>query len=210
MDIFPETKIIHLLRDPRDSINSIINRTKEPTYYNIFHATSHVLYNHAAAISAGSDAKKNYMLIRYEDFVQDPKHTLRKIFTHIGVDKNISTANSNYWHQNSKNNVHDTWSNSPFDKINTSSIGKHITELPELAFDFIDNLKLTAHSKHTLDTKITTLHDLLSYGGYRHAINTGKKLNLDNLKNMVKKFEEDRRARERFKHDVLYNSLFFI
>jgi hypothetical protein len=94
--IYPDAKIIHLIRSPEDSINSIIKRTLNETNLSltqsIYHAVSHWLYNNAASYVYRYHS--SYFQLKYEDLVTDPKSVLKSILNFLGV-KNIDLLSIN-------------------------------------------------------------------------------------------------------------------
>lgn len=81
--ISSDTKIIHIVRDVRDVVSSLIKRSWTPAIEDYFPRlwSQTNLYLHEQFGSG-----KNYRLIRYEDFVRDPEDHLREICGLLGVD----------------------------------------------------------------------------------------------------------------------------
>lgn len=78
-DWYPHCKVIHLIRDPRDVVGSLL---RMPWANNSVtaNARSWLLYTRSAEQISQSS---NYCLVRYEDLVQNPEVELKRICTFI-------------------------------------------------------------------------------------------------------------------------------
>jgi len=213
LKIYPNAKIIHLVRDPRDSINSIIKRTlNENTKDNnfaIYHSVSHWLYNNSAAYSIKN--KKNYLRIKYENLVTNPEETLKVILEHIGVDYiNLVNLDNNYWKEVNNENIHKTWNTNPFSKISTSSIGKYKEELPNEAFNMIKYLKLSFIARKKLKVKHKSIEFLMNEFGYENNKGEYKNANSKYLRKQILIYELQRAKREYRRHRIIYLPLFYV
>jgi hypothetical protein len=82
-DTFPEARIIHMIRDPRDRYASVLKRWKS-VRGGIGAATAAWL----ASVDLGERNVRRfpgrYMLLRYEDLASDPESSLRRVSEFIG------------------------------------------------------------------------------------------------------------------------------
>ena len=92
LQIFPNSKIIHMVRDPRDNI---------PSYQKVSFDLNNpgaLAYRWNYYNKAFLDAKKSYpnniLLIKYEDLLQQPEQTLKSICDFIDVPFNDSILKS--------------------------------------------------------------------------------------------------------------------
>ena len=169
MAIFPNCRIIHLVRDPIDVIHSIRRRGTP-----LIRAVSHYLYNHCSAVRFAGQA--NYLRIKYEDLVRSPENVLALICDHLGVPQAESMMTSNhsdfYWREqvNLKSNFHPSWYNQPLDKISTSSIDKGREKITNSDLSIIMTLKLSQYSKNLLqldESKHYNIEYLINCFGYQ-------------------------------------------
>jgi Sulfotransferase family len=79
---FPDCRIVHLVRDPRDVAASMV-RMPWATRSVLASARAWRACNLAAHRSSWRD---NYAMFRYEDLIADPDQQLRRICRHIGVE----------------------------------------------------------------------------------------------------------------------------
>ncbi|GAH06481.1 unnamed protein product, partial [marine sediment metagenome] len=75
LTLYPEGKIIHLIRDPRDVLASYREFTIEPKY-RYFDAVFTCLHSMNWTMTIGESLpKKNYYVLRHEDLITDPEET---------------------------------------------------------------------------------------------------------------------------------------
>lgn len=174
LDLYPNAKIIHLVRDPRDTICSLYNRAIKVNNYEsgfaAVHAVSHWLYNNAAALQVKDH--KNYLLVKYEDLVNKPKQVLQKVSNHIEIpysEDYFSSKIDDYWKGFSEGNVHKSWSNTPFDgKLSNKSIGKYKTELNNELKHLISKLNLRKSVLKKLNVPYSNIQSLMEVFGYHN------------------------------------------
>lgn len=89
---FPEAKVIHIVRDGRDVASSIINARMGPkTYY----AAAQMWRDYLARIETIKQdcAEEQFIEVRYESLLADPKGNLQKICDLLGVTYSDSMLN---------------------------------------------------------------------------------------------------------------------
>ena len=124
--ISTDMKIIHIVRDIRDIMESL-NRIKMggndlDLYFPRFWTNSN-LYLH----SLYKNKKKQYLLVRYEDFVKEPEARLKKIASFLGVDYQDEMLNPSNRHSRYKAMPHHSHL---FQPISTERINLHKTIKP--------------------------------------------------------------------------------
>jgi len=182
LTLYPEAKIIHLIRDARDTVCSLIKRSlKEEFRDPLLAATdsvAHWLYNNAASSSIKNDSR--YLLVKYEDLVNDPIREMKKISGHLNIeytDAYFSDTTDDYWTNFSQGNIHGSWNATPLSGgVSKTSLNKYKEELtPELEC-LLWNLRLTAYAKKKLSISFDNVESLMIQNGY----DTGKLFNNNN------------------------------
>lgn len=87
LQYFPEGKVIHTVRNPYDTIASLMARG-----YNAYWATAYYVYN--TAIASANRQHPRYYEVRYEELVQEPANTLVELFDFLEIpfEEKIITA----------------------------------------------------------------------------------------------------------------------
>ncbi|MCS4086130.1 hypothetical protein GGQ10_000929 [Salinibacter ruber] len=161
MSLYPNSKIIHLTRDGRDSVCSLEKRSNS-----LFHSVSHWLFNVCASIR--ERGKDHYLEVKYEDIVSTPEQQIGKIFSHIGVEfsrADLKKENS-YWYSHADGNVHSSWGQSPFEKITDESVGRHLAEMSNQARALFYGMRLTPHARRLLGVNYRCSGQLMEVLGY--------------------------------------------
>ena len=98
LNMFPNGKAIHIIRDPRSVLASFKKYTyvPEPAYIG---AVFNCLGSMQAALKYKKMFPNNHILIRYEDVASAPELQMRKIFDLIGypAEQNINIIDSSDW-----------------------------------------------------------------------------------------------------------------
>lgn len=85
LEVFPEGKAIHVIRDPRDVMCSYRDMTYEPGYSYLDSAFASLdAFQRAAEFSKAYP--KNYYLLKYETLLSEPAAEARKVCDFLGVD----------------------------------------------------------------------------------------------------------------------------
>jgi hypothetical protein len=85
LQLFPDAQIIHLVRDPRDSVESLL---RMPWYHR---AADHAIWTWAAVVDEGDRLSRRlgpqrYLELGYEQLVEDPELSLRRTSAFLGED----------------------------------------------------------------------------------------------------------------------------
>lgn len=80
--MFPGSKFIHVLRDPRDVCLSLIQRRNFHPYVAVYRWIASI----NAAMSVDIHGSKDYFEVRYEDLVTDPENVVRAVCRFIGEE----------------------------------------------------------------------------------------------------------------------------
>jgi len=147
-------KFIFLKRDLIEIVKSFINlsmqnkdqRPIKEIYEDIMNPNN-ILLNSVLAVSNGMKIlnKKNYILLDYENFINDPKKEINKIYTFLNLKSfNHKFKNFNQFSVNGlkyDDNIFNYFKN--LHKINTKSITKNSynIELPSFIIDFCRNFE---------------------------------------------------------------------
>jgi hypothetical protein len=78
--MFPSAQIVHIIRDGRDAVLSMMERRHDIRVYNTYHGAKlwqqYVEAGHNDGMALGPEA---YLEIRYEDLITEPAETVRKV-----------------------------------------------------------------------------------------------------------------------------------
>ena len=81
--IFPEAKIVHLVRDGRDCALSMMKSRSGLNYRNVYELASAWPENNKRAAEYGNENPDMYYRVRYEDLLADARGTLERLCTFI-------------------------------------------------------------------------------------------------------------------------------
>lgn len=152
IDTFPEAKIIHIIRDPRDSILSLMRRHFKK------HIAAEYWLSSIAAIQPFV-GYRNLIEIRYEDLVTYPEDTIRKICTFLNIDFE-NTMLDETKHENNKGlEPFKCWHNQPNKGISQTSVGIYKKSIE--TYDEIFSMKLTKEFADLLQCKEEYIIDLM-------------------------------------------------
>ncbi len=163
LKMYPNARMIHLVRDGRDVACSMFKRSGS-----MYHSVSHWLYNVSAAVRFRQDPR--YLEVRYEDLVNAPELTLKKICEHLAIkfeSKMLQSQNDAYWKNQKMGNVHDTWTQNPFScGVSNRSVGRYKTDLAEQDTWLFWRMMLTSHACEKLNVSHQSTGDLMAMFGY--------------------------------------------
>jgi hypothetical protein len=153
-EIFPDTQFIQIVRDARDAMVSHYHRTKNA----FLTATKWYFPTLAGLQYADWD---NFLIVRYEDLVQNPEETLRGICRFLGeeyTDKLLEAESPSV-------EKLATWRSHPQRTITNSSVGQHTDSLTDDMKSIFTQLRSTE-----------TGRQLLPYGGSKSGLLTPAEL----------------------------------
>jgi hypothetical protein len=167
-DQFPEYHLVHLIRDGRDVVSSLMRRD-----FNLFGAGSRWLYDTLSGLQArGAD---NYIEIRYEDLVSNLHEVLAHLFGQLDIPfdaENILSGSSNSAGQYDENwkdrQVPRAWQQTPSDPISSSSVGRYKTDLSPQDIDILYRIKLSKKTYPDMGNNSSGFKELLDLLGYEH------------------------------------------
>lgn len=81
---FPNARVVHMLRDPRDRYASVRRRNGQDLS-RVGAATARWLRSARAATRNSARYPDGYLVVRYEDLTRDPERTMRTVCRHVGV-----------------------------------------------------------------------------------------------------------------------------
>lgn len=91
LGMFPQGKVIHILRDTRDVVASYKRVTNEPglRYLDAIFATKHSM--DWARLEGARLPEQNFLVVRYEDLVADPQYEVRRMckMLEVGFDERM-------------------------------------------------------------------------------------------------------------------------
>ncbi|MFP4521878.1 MAG: sulfotransferase family protein [Fibrobacterota bacterium] len=143
MEVFPGSRFIHMIRDGRDVVSSLIKQEwttltpsgkSEKIWYtkDIVHASIYWKKVNIDAIKFISDNpsyQSRYMRVFYEDLVNNPEKILNNICDFLNID--FSEEMLNYHDQEHSFNAHESSTAQVRKPLNTSSIGRWKKEMSQ-------------------------------------------------------------------------------
>jgi hypothetical protein len=172
---FPDARIIHILRDPRDSISSRVRYpfTSSSVIFNTLLWKIEMIYalDFAADPTTGPD---RYMEVRYEAVVADPVGELTRVAQFIGVDFEASMLAG---HERTDRVFKDEpWKDGVGRPVNSGSVGawrKRLTPAQVGLLEYVagDYLARTGYERQAsvgrLDVLVEALRDAMRYVPYK-------------------------------------------
>jgi hypothetical protein len=117
LNTFPNGKYIHIVRDGRDVIPSLVGRGMR-----VHEAVRRWMFDTSSVIPY-RDQKRCYIL-KYEDLVFNTESELERLLSYVGVDSAVERTLSKAFSGPHRGNRHSSWKNSPDEGISTSSVKK--------------------------------------------------------------------------------------
>ncbi len=153
-EFFPDEKIIHIVRDPRDVILSLMKRGHSDV------SAARVWLTSVASIQTIS-MNKNVLEIRYEDLISEPEKVLSRVCSHLEIEFDLNFFLKEKY--KSKQIVLmegiSTWSLRPKDGFSKKAIGKYKSS--GLDFNELINMRITKKFATMLGTKQVSIRDLM-------------------------------------------------
>jgi hypothetical protein len=84
-ELFPDSLFVHILRDPRGTVASMLNVPWAPNNVNDVSIFLKGIYQRWAEMTATLNLEDNFIEIKLEDFVQEPNKILSEIYQKAGV-----------------------------------------------------------------------------------------------------------------------------
>ena len=147
IDAYPNARIIHMIRDPRDRYSSSLKRWKV-SRLGIGGGTAIWLSTISQAERYKKEFPNHYMTVRYEDLTADPEGTLHEICSFVGEEYAPEMLN-----MGGAKDFRDKGGNSSYSQrkpgnITTSSIGKFRSVLTKYQVFFLQIFSTTTMQKY--------------------------------------------------------------
>jgi protein-tyrosine sulfotransferase len=162
---FPNGFYIHVVRDGRDVIPSLMKRGLLAPM-----AVRRWMYDTATGFKFREHPR--FMEVHYEELVSAPKETIQKLFNFIGEEiiDDIFDQETSYRNEDRGNVGHSSWTLQPSQSISTAAVGKWMTdEYPELLFikQLFKHTRFSIQTANYLEMEIPMNgNDLLKCFGY--------------------------------------------
>ena len=159
VEMFPEARVIHIVRDPRDVICSLMGRSK---------AAANAIESWLGSVSTIQPlaGHENVRQVRYEDLCREPERVMGELFEFLGVSADTSCLFSDEGASRELGQMEDhrSWGLTPGKGFSTKSIGRHREH--DVPWDKVMGYRLTERYAGLLGTKQWTLHELAQAYGY--------------------------------------------
>lgn len=136
LEIFPDAKLLHIVRDGRDVVCSLMKRGMS-----LFRATSLWLYNTSAGVV--HRGRPQYFELSYEELVSAPEETIQQVCDHVRVEFLPGMLDRDSPSSTARNGI-SSWKNSPTGPITTESVGRFEEELDDSDLARFYNVRLTS------------------------------------------------------------------
>ena len=157
LDFFPDSKVVHIVRNPRDVILSLMRKglSKEES--------ADVWLSSVASIQPyrGDD---NLHEIRYEDLILNPHQELESLCRFIGIVFTDDMINPISKAENRRDSYFDTWSSNPNSTISKNSLYKYKNSSED--FGEIYSMKITKNFSELQHCEELYLIDLMKAYNY--------------------------------------------
>jgi hypothetical protein len=169
---YPEARMIHLLRDPRDRYSSSLRRW-EYIRSGVGGATAIWLTTIGLARRNQARYPDRYLLVRYEDLAGQPEGTLRRICNFIGEDyapEMLSMRGAQRFRQKGGNS---SYGPREPGKISTSSIGKYrrvLSKYQLLFMQLFSGRSMRAYGYEPVEVSLS-LKEWLRFVGWEIPLN---------------------------------------
>jgi hypothetical protein len=190
LEQYPEGKVVHIVRNPLDSAASMYNKSPR-----VYYAVGTWLYNNAAALTVADSDR--YHRVKYEDLVYNQDETFAKLCDFLGIDSAGLVLEIK-----GKTEKHiESWSNSPFAKISTSSMGK----FQKLSEDIKDEI-YTAFDRFEVSEAHQKANNIVLSDFYSVASELGYETEIFPKPELVKKLTSDLKKDKRVRTLKMYHT----
>jgi hypothetical protein len=153
---FQNSKIVHIVRDPRDVVLSLMKRGFS------LEEAGDIWLSSVSSIQPFVD-NKNIYEIRYEDLVLNPEREIKKLCIFLELEYEETLLEKDY-QVNKRETFFDSWENEPNSKISTSSLKKYKNSNQN--FERLYSMKVTYDFAKLQNIKEYYLLDLMEQYGY--------------------------------------------
>lgn len=134
---YPNAKFIHVVRNPYSNLVSLRKYKSMGFGYPLIHRVLHTLENSYYYLEKNQRLLDNYLVIRYEDLVQNPEEWMNRIADYVGITFSESLLNptslSGHWQGNSTTGT-------KFTGVSSGNLDKWKTEIQPMEVDFANRL----------------------------------------------------------------------
>jgi len=132
LERYPDAKIIHLIRDPRDSIASMMERRRRSHHFRGLPDDENLritAFQWTLLTACALDAERlpGYLRVSYENLVADPQAVIARVLSHLEVKRLVRWEGSRYLYDRIQMGA--GWLNSPLGQVTNSSIGRYRNDL---------------------------------------------------------------------------------
>jgi hypothetical protein len=156
LKLYPKAKIIHIFRDGRDVIVSMIKKGRNP-----YEASMAWVYNTSAGLYLRDHP--NYKEIKYESLVTEPEAVLNDLFNFLQLEFQSDILKPD---KNAGKKDHNSWKNSPHDRISMSSIGQYRSEMTSFDWAAFRSVKISRTHIQRFDLSYDNSEQILEYFGF--------------------------------------------
>lgn len=151
---FPKGKVIHIVRNPLDTISSLHNRGMD-----LYSAVNVYLLNTAKALEVVDHP--NAFLIKYEDLVDKPQEQLERLSEFLGVEYHDSMLEPSRDEGGVKKM--EGWKHKETADVNSASVGRFAEGSDDLKQVILARIRLTEINLDLKHKSISELADTLGY-----------------------------------------------
>ncbi|MEX0985640.1 MAG: sulfotransferase [Actinomycetota bacterium] len=134
---FPDARIVHMLRDPRDRYASAIKRHGRDVH-RVAAATGRWLLSTRAGLATAQRDPDRYRIVRYEDLAREPEATMRAVCAFFGeeFEPDMLRMGAEPEHRDSGGNS--SFGDLEPGTVSTKSIGRFATALSPMELRFVE------------------------------------------------------------------------
>jgi hypothetical protein len=149
LEVFPRMRAIHLVRDPRDAVASMMERRTRAGFFSGITNNENMRLTVAQwgvlmAAALKAERHPGYLRISYEDLVTQTEPTLRRIIDHLGETEDGREKWDGGKRLSSKLASQPGWRNTPSGRVSTDSIGRYRTDFDTRQLDALTNLSFAS------------------------------------------------------------------